>query len=59
MILLLNGGLDKPPSRLAALTKGALIVRKSTEADVLQLFKANFLRSTFGLISPCNTRDTV
>ena len=51
---LLNGGLDKPPSRLATSAIRVLIgpTLKKTKAGGLQLFGIMFLKSTFDLIPP-------
>ena len=54
MILLLNGGLDKPPSRLATLDKRVLIALTlwNTKAGGLQLYRAHFFWYNFDLILP-------
>ena len=54
MVFLLNGSLDKPPTRLATSAKNVLKAHTyhDTKDGGLQLSRAYLLRSTFNLISP-------
>ena len=53
MALLINGGLDKPPPRLAmfAIRFRIALTLKNTKAGGLQLFRVHLFRSTFDLVS--------